>query len=162
MVNGVIYTTVGTRRSVVAADAATGEYLWMHRLDEGERAAASPRRLSGRGLAYRDDGADGQVLYVTPGYRLIALNASTGQRISSFGTDGIVDLMQNMDQEIDPVAGTIGLHATPLVAGDTIVIGAAHACSSVALEIVDWSEALEHAPGLQSLAEVVFSVRFQV
>ena len=126
MVNGVIYTTVGTRRSVVAADAATGEYLWMHRLDEGERAAASPRRLSGRGLAYRDDGADGQVLYVTPGYRLIALNASTGQRISSFGTDGIVDLMQNMDQEIDPIAGTIGLHATPLVAGDTIIIGAAH------------------------------------
>ncbi|MEE2636811.1 MAG: PQQ-binding-like beta-propeller repeat protein [Acidobacteriota bacterium] len=126
MVNGVVYTTAGTRRAVVAANAGTGEYLWMHRLDEGERAAASPRRLSGRGLAYRDDGGDGQVIYVTPGYQMVALNAVTGQRIPTFGTDGIVDLMQNMDQEIDPLSGSIGLHAAPLVAGDTIVIGAAH------------------------------------
>ena len=57
---------------------------------------------------------------------MIALDAATGQRISSFGTDGIVDLVQNMDQEIDPLSGSIGLHATPLVAGDTIIIGAAH------------------------------------
>ena len=68
MVGGVVYSTVGTRRAVVAVDAGTGEYLWMHRLDEGERAAAAPRRLSGRGLAYRDDGGTGQVIYVTPGY----------------------------------------------------------------------------------------------
>ena len=126
MVGGVVYSTVGTRRAVVAVHAGTGEYLWMHRLDEGERAAAAPRRLSGRGLAYRDDGGTGQVIYVTPGYQMIALDAATGQRISSFGTDGIVDLMQNMDQEIDPLSGSIGLHATPLVAGDTIIIGAAH------------------------------------
>jgi quinoprotein glucose dehydrogenase len=126
MVGGVVYSTVGTRRAVVAADAGTGEYLWMHRLDEGERAAEAPRRLSGRGLAYRDDGATGQIIYVTPGYRMIALDASTGQRISSFGTDGVVDLMLGMDQDIDPLSGSIGLHATPLVAGDTIVIGAAH------------------------------------
>ena len=46
MVNGVIYSTVGSRRAVVALDAATGELLWMHRENEGERAAASPRRLS--------------------------------------------------------------------------------------------------------------------
>ena len=126
MVDGVVYTTVGTRRAVVAVDAGTGEYLWMHRLDEGERGAATPRRLSGRGLAYRDDGGAGQIIYVTPGYRMIALDAATGQRVSSFGTDGIVDLMQNMDQEIDPLSGSIGLHATPMVAGDTIIVGAAH------------------------------------
>ncbi len=126
MVDGVVYTTAGTRRAVVAVDAGTGEYLWIHRIDEGERAAAAPRRLSGRGLAYRDDGGAGQIIYVTPGYQMIALDAATGQRVSSFGTDGIVDLMQNMDQEIDPLSGTIGLHATPMVAGDTIIIGAAH------------------------------------
>ena len=126
MVDGVIYTTAGTRRAVVAADAGTGEYLWMHRLDEGERGAATPRRLSGRGLAYRDDGGAGQIIYVTPGYRMIALDALTGLRVASFGTDGIVDLMENMDQEIDPIAGEIGLHAAPLVAGDTIIVGAAH------------------------------------
>ena len=35
MVGGVVYTTAGTRRAVVALDAATGEMLWMHREDEG-------------------------------------------------------------------------------------------------------------------------------
>ena len=126
MVDGVVYTTAGTRRAVVAVDAGTGEYLWMHRLDEGERGAAAPRQLSGRGLAYRDDGGVGQIVYVTPGYHLVVLDAATGRRVPSFGTDGIVDLMENMDQEIDPISGEIGLHATPMVAGDTIIIGAAH------------------------------------
>ncbi len=126
MVDGVIYSTAGLRRAAIAADAGTGELLWMHRLDEGERAEVAPRRRSGRGLAYRDDGGDGQIFYVTPGYRLIGLNAKTGERLADFGNDGIIDLMQNMDQEIDPLAGEIGLHATPLVAGDTLVVGAAH------------------------------------
>lgn len=126
MVNGVLYSTAGSRRSVIALDAGTGELLWMHRLDEGERGAAAPRRLSGRGLAYRDDGEHGQIFYVTPGYQLIGLDAASGSRLTDFGTNGIVDLKQNFDQDIDLVTGEAGLHATPLVAGDTIVIGAAH------------------------------------
>ena len=126
MVDGVLYSTAGSRRSVIALDAGTGELLWMHRLDEGERGAAAPRRLSGRGLAYRDDGADGQIFYVTPGYQLIGLDATSGSRLTDFGTNGVVDLKQNFDQDIDLVTGEAGLHATPLVAGDTIVIGAAH------------------------------------
>src|SRR6266516_7003715 len=44
MVNGVLYTTGGTRRAVVALDAATGEMRWMHAEYEGARAAASTRR----------------------------------------------------------------------------------------------------------------------
>ena len=126
MVNGVVFTTAGTRRAVVAADAGTGELLWMHRLDEGERGEAAPRRRSGRGLAYWDDGGAGRVLYVTPGYRLIALDAATGMRVDDFGTDGIVDLKENMDQDLDPVTGEVGLHAAPTVVGDTIIVGAAH------------------------------------
>ena len=78
MVDGVLYTTAGTRRAAVALDAATGELLWVHRLNEGARGAAAPRRLSGRGLTYWDDGGDGVIFYVTPGYRLIALNAPYG------------------------------------------------------------------------------------
>jgi quinoprotein glucose dehydrogenase len=126
MVSGVVYSTVGSRRSVIAADAETGELLWMHRLDEGERGTAAPRRLSGRGLAYRQDGDAGQIFYVTPGYRLIALDAATGQPIADFGTNGIVDLKLGMDQDIDPITGEVGLNAAPIVAGNTILIGAAH------------------------------------
>ena len=126
MVDGVLYTTAGTRRAVVAVDAGTGEYLWMHRLDEGERGAAAPRHLSGRGLAYRDNSGAGQIVYVTPGYQLVVLDAATGRRVRAFGTDGIVDLMQDMDQDINPLSGEIGLHAAPVVAGNMILVGAAH------------------------------------
>ena len=57
MVGGVVYSVAGSRRAVVALDAATGEVLWTHRgLVEGARGDAAPRKLSGRGLAYWTDG----------------------------------------------------------------------------------------------------------
>src|SRR5512134_1539241 len=48
MVGGVLYTTAGSRRAVVAIDASTGETLWVHRHPEGKRAEEAPRKLSGR------------------------------------------------------------------------------------------------------------------
>src|SRR5258707_11678826 len=35
MVDGVVYSTAGTRRAVVALDAGTGEMIWMHSENEG-------------------------------------------------------------------------------------------------------------------------------
>jgi quinoprotein glucose dehydrogenase len=126
MVNGVIYATGGTRRSAIALDAATGELLWVHGEREGARGAAAPRQLSGRGLAYWSDGKQERILYVTPGYRLIALNAKTGQPIQSFGQNGIVDLKLDDDQTMFPdlTTGEIGLQSAPIVASDTVIIGA--------------------------------------
>ena len=126
MANGVLYTTAGTRRSVVALDAATGELLWVHREDEGKRGEAAPRRLSGRGLAYWTDGRTERIVYVTPGYQLVALDTRTGQRVPTFGKTGIVDLKLEDDQPIDLENGEIGLHAAPVIAGDVIIVGAAH------------------------------------
>ncbi len=126
MIDGVIYSTAGSRRAVVALDAATGELLWIHRLDEGQRGQVAPRQLSGRGLAYWESGDDKRIVYVTPGYQMIALDARTGDRVAGFGVDGIVDLKLNDDQTIDALNGEIGLHATPIVAKNVIVVGAAH------------------------------------
>ena len=131
MVKGVVYSTAGTRRAVVALDAATGELMWMHSEREGERGEAAPRQLSGRGLSYWTDGKDERILYVTPGYRLVALDARTGIPVQSFGTRGIVDLKEQNDQQIDLVAGEVGLHSAPVVAGNTIIIGAAHLSGGV-------------------------------
>jgi quinoprotein glucose dehydrogenase len=133
MVNGVLYTTAGTRRAVIALDAATGELRWVHAEREGARAAASPRQLSGRGVAYWSDGSPGssvnkdeRVFYVTTGYRLVALDAKTGNRIASFGKDGIVDLKEGAvfgkGQQIDLVTGEIGVHSTPSVTRDGVVM----------------------------------------
>src|SRR5438105_14785221 len=132
VVNGVLYSTAGSRRAVVALDAATGEELWVHAEREGPRGAAAPRQLSGRGLAYWSDGAnDSRILYVTPGYRLIALNAKTGVPVVGFGDNGVVDLKKDDDQEIDLVTGEVGLHSTPLVARDVVIVGAAHRSGGV-------------------------------
>jgi len=126
MVKGIVYTTAGSRRAVVALDGATGEMLWMHSENEGARGAAAPRQLSGRGLAYWSNGTDDRILYVTPGYRLIALNAKTGVPVTTFGASGVVDLKLDDDQEMDLVTGEIGLHSTPIVAKDVVIVGAAH------------------------------------
>src|SRR5262249_41986609 len=117
MANGVLYTTAGSRRDVVALDAATGELMWMHSEREGVRGQNAPRQLSGRGLAYWTDGREERILYVTPGYRLIALNAADGVPVPGFGQNGVVDLKLDDDQDIDLQTGEVGLHATPVVAG---------------------------------------------
>jgi quinoprotein glucose dehydrogenase len=135
MIGRTLYATGGggNRRAVVAIDAKTGELLWKHGLDEGARAEAAPRRLSGRGLSYWTDGkGDERILYVTIGYRLVSLNAKTGQPITSFGKDGIVDLKVGVmthasgkAEQIDLEKGEIGLHSAPTIAGDIVVIGSA-------------------------------------
>jgi quinoprotein glucose dehydrogenase len=140
MVGGVLYTTAGTRRAVVALDAATGEIRWVHGEPEGARGAAAPRQLSGRGVAYWSGPANPsnpanpanrseRILYVTPGFHLVALDARTGARISSFGANGSVDLkaaaIYGTNQPIDRITGEIGLHATPAVGGDVVIVGSA-------------------------------------
>ena len=127
-VNGVLYTTGGTRRSVIALDGKTGELMWAHSLREGKRAAIAPRQLSGRGVSYWTDGhGDDRVVYVTTGYRLVELNAHTGAMVNSFGTNGIVDLkvgaVFGKGQPIDLETGEIGVHSTPLIVKDVAIVG---------------------------------------
>lgn len=126
VVDGMLYSTGGSRRAVFALDARSGELKWVFSLDEGERAANAPRQLSGRGLAFWQSGDERRVVYVTPGYQLLALDADTGRPVPGFGDQGRVDLKQNADQQIDLITGEIGLHATPAIAGDVIIVGAAH------------------------------------
>jgi quinoprotein glucose dehydrogenase len=124
MIGGVLYTTAGIRRDVVAIDGATGETLWMWRYDEGTRGQVAPRTAN-RGVAYWTDGAgDDRIIYITPGYRLIALNAKTGRPVSAFGNEGVVDLYQGLDRP-EPKDGLIGASSPPIVIRDVVVVGAA-------------------------------------
>jgi len=128
MIHGVLYTTAGTRRDALALDAKTGEVLWVYSLREGQRAAISPRPLSGHGVSYWTDGqGDERILFITTGYRLVELNAKTGRPIESFGQSGIVDLKVGLytgaGKQIDLETGEAGLHSTALVAKDTVVVG---------------------------------------
>src|ERR1700686_1625566 len=127
MVNGGLYATAGSRRAAIALDAATGELLWIHGEHEGARGGAAPRQLSGRGLAYWSDGKEERILYVTPGYQLICLDAKTGMREPGFWNKGAIDLKQDDDQQILPdlITGEIGIQSAPVVAKNTVIIGAA-------------------------------------
>jgi len=128
MVGRVLYTTAGMRRAVIALDAVTGEMLWMHAEDEGRRGQNAPRNGAGRGVAYwgSADGSDRRVVYVTPGYRMLALDAKTGAPVPAFGKNGVVDLKLEADQDVDLDTAELGLNATPLVVGDVIVVGVSH------------------------------------
>ncbi len=124
MVGGVLYFTAGTRRDVVAVDAANGETLWMYRLDEGARGNLVAR-TNNRGIAYwSDNKGDNRILLISPGYQLIALDAKTGRAIPGFGTNGIVDLTQGLDRAVVK-PGFIGASSPAIVVSDTVVVGAA-------------------------------------
>jgi quinoprotein glucose dehydrogenase len=124
MIGGMLYFTAGTRRDAVAVDAATGETLWVYRLDEGERGTLGVR-VNNRGLAYWSDGkGDDRILVISPGYQLIALNAKTGTPIPGFGKNGLVDLTEGLDRPVVK-PGAIGASSPAIAVRDTVIVGAA-------------------------------------
>ena len=126
MVNGVLYFSMDQRRYVIAVDAGTGETLWLYRPNEGERFTQAPRKVH-RGVSYWTDGrGDERIVFVTPGFQLIALNAKTGGPVPSFGNAGIVDLFKELDLDYkgDPI-GKIGNSSPVVISHDTIVVGPA-------------------------------------
>jgi quinoprotein glucose dehydrogenase len=124
-VDGTLYMTAGINRDVVAIDPATGAVKWQWALDEGERTARAPRRNSGRGVAYWSDGADARIVVVTPGFRLVSLDARTGRPAASFGADGMVDLKRNLGRgDFAPLA-PIGSSSPVVITNGVIVVGPA-------------------------------------
>src|SRR5436190_336378 len=127
MVNGVLYFTMDQKRFVVAADAATGETIWVYRPNEGARFEGAPRKVH-RGVSYWSDGkGDDRIIFATPGFNLVALNAKTGVPVAGFGDNGIVDMMKDLDLDYkgDP-NGRIGNSSPVVISNDVIVIGPAH------------------------------------
>lgn len=125
MVGGIVYATAGMRRTVVAINGLTGETIWTFRLDEGERTGYVPRQNSGRGVSYwkSPDGTGDRVVYISPGYQLISLDAKTGQPIDSFGEQGVVDLKVGLGSHVDPLTSRIGSTSPPTIVNDVIVVG---------------------------------------
>ena len=124
MVDGVLYTTAGRRRDVVAIDPVTGENLWMYRFDEGSR--RGPRVNSGRGLAVYRDGDKTRLLLVTPGYQMLSIDPATHLPDPGFGSQGVIDLRLELDDrfDIDPQTIPVGSTSPPMIVGDVVVVGA--------------------------------------
>ncbi|MBT5872641.1 MAG: PQQ-binding-like beta-propeller repeat protein [Candidatus Latescibacteria bacterium] len=125
-VDGVMYASAGSRRTVAAIDPSSGETLWTFRPWEDEdRWAKAPRKSSGRGVSFWTDGqGDNRIYHVSRGFYLFAIDAENGQAITTFGENGRVDLMANLRQrEGAELVGTVGSTTPPTIVNGVIVIG---------------------------------------
>ncbi len=97
IVIGDVLYGVSPQMSVFALNAATGKLLWRFEPFEllgGENSWAGLNR----GLAYWEDGDDKRI-YSSASNFLFALDAATGEFISEFGENGLVDLKKELDTE---------------------------------------------------------------
>ncbi|MEQ8409487.1 MAG: PQQ-binding-like beta-propeller repeat protein [Gammaproteobacteria bacterium] len=113
--NGMAYVSNGIGL-VEAFDPATGETLWVQEPAGGVDGLPG---ASTRGPAYWSDGEDQRIL-VQRGTYLYALDARTGEAISSFGEDGRVDL-QLIPLEFE----RFRWGGVPMVVRDVVIIGQA-------------------------------------
>ncbi|MBC7826325.1 MAG: pyrroloquinoline quinone-dependent dehydrogenase [Chitinophagaceae bacterium] len=119
MVNGSLYFSTPTNR-IIAINAATGKEQWVY--DPGVDLKGDYSEVTSRGVSKWIDPdrkpADPdymRILAATIDGRLIALNATTGKPVSSFGKNGIIDLKEGV--------GSIQVTSPPAVINDLIVIG---------------------------------------
>ena len=100
MIDNVLYVSTPYNR-VVALDAETGKEIWSH--DPKAYEDGQPPNGTGfvhRGVAAWRDGAHTRI-FINSRWRLIALDARTGEPISSFGANGTVDLTQGLRREVN-------------------------------------------------------------
>ena len=112
IVGGTLYSYTPSQK-VIALDAATGKLLW--KFDSGITGTQPAR-----GLAYWSDGENTRILAGVMNY-LYALDAKTGQPISSFGDKGRVDLRNDLGR--DPATVSIALTSPGIVYKDLIIVG---------------------------------------
>ncbi len=102
VVNGTMYLPAANR--VVALEPETGKEIWRYAVTGG-----SPSR---RGVAYwPGEGSNPPRIIFTVGRRLIALEASTGALVRTFGKDGEVDMV-------------VPYNSVPFVHKNVVVVGA--------------------------------------
>ena len=100
MVNGGVYFSMDQKRFIVAPTPPQAKRIWIYRPNEGARFDGAPSKIH-RGVSYWTDGkGDERIVFATPGFNLIALNAKTGAPVPGFGTNGIVDMMKDLDHRL--------------------------------------------------------------
>lgn len=103
MIDGTLYLTTPYNR-VVALDPATGRERWSY--DPRAYEDGQPPNGTGfvhRGLAaWRDPRTHALRLLLASRYRLIQLDAASGQPVGGFGREGVVNLLDGLAWKINP------------------------------------------------------------
>jgi quinoprotein glucose dehydrogenase len=120
-VDGTLYLSTPVGR-VIALDPVNGRQRWAFD-------ARVPRErgygdFASRGVSMWQRGSERRIFVATIDARLIAINPATGSRITSFGTQGTVDLRQGL--RIPPTGfADYQVTSPPAVIGDTVIVGSA-------------------------------------
>ncbi len=113
VVEGALYGLTPTQK-VFALDAVTGKLLW--KFDSGIRGTQPDR-----GLAYWADGKDKRILVGVMNF-LYALDAATGKPIPGFGTQGRIDLRENLGRG-PATSQSIVLTSPAVVYKELVIVG---------------------------------------
>jgi quinoprotein glucose dehydrogenase len=122
MIGNVLYFTTPYNR-VVALDADTGGQIWA--FDPKTYVDGQPPNGTGyvhRGVAAWRDSQNGKLrIFLNTRYRLIALDAATGQPVPAFGDSGTVDISRGLVWEINRKHYTNT--SPPIVYKDLVILG---------------------------------------
>ncbi len=112
IVGGVLYAYTPSQK-VIALDAATGKLRWKFDSGVGSLQPA-------RGLAYWSRGNDRRILAGVMNF-VYALDADTGQPISTFGAVGRIDLSEGLGRDAE--SKSIALTSPGIVYEDLLIVG---------------------------------------
>lgn len=102
VVDGILYAT-SPKLKVIALDAATGQQKWVFDPTAGIDVGNQRTRFimnNNRGVTYWENAEDKRILFTASSF-LYALDAKTGQPVSSFGDNGKVDLHSGLDRDVN-------------------------------------------------------------
>jgi quinoprotein glucose dehydrogenase len=115
VVNGILYATSPKLR-VFALNAATGKLIWSF----SPPAEGPIHTMHYRGLTYWSDGNDQRIFFVS-GHDFYALNAATGETVSSFGQAGHIDLRAGLGRAPEDL--TVSNTSPGVIYKDLIIMG---------------------------------------
>lgn len=123
--DGVLYGTT-PQMKLFAVDAATGKEKWSFNPFDTTTGVGANKGMffvlnNCRGVAYWTDGKDNKRLFYTAGSNLCCVNASTGKLITSFATEGKLDLHNDLDRDVKDLF--VSATTPPTIYKDLLIIG---------------------------------------
>jgi quinoprotein glucose dehydrogenase len=116
IVDGVMYSALG-RNKIYAVNATSGEQVWEFDPTSGGYGGSTTR-----GVTYWEKGSDKRIVAAIGNF-LIAINATTGELIKTFGDGGKVDLRVGMRDDPKTIQSA-GSSSPGAIYGDLIIMGA--------------------------------------
>lgn len=114
-VDGVVFVMTPFQRAI-AIEGATGREIWSF---DPEMDLGKSRLLASRGLSFWQEGEESRIILPTRDGRLISLDALTGRKDPAFGDNGVVNLREMFNANINDFFIT----SPPAVFEDLIIQG---------------------------------------